>query len=168
MWRTNQGWQGFGVVTVLILAVSSPAAGGAQFSDPGTAPASSAFSIPQDHLMGSDALYKLLQGGGAKPLVFQVGSHVMFSQAHIRGAQYAGQGSQATGLQLLESKIAGLPKGSFIVIYCGCCPWNRCPNVGPAFHRLVELGFTNVKALYIQSNFGDDWVNKGYSVETGG
>lgn len=118
--------------------------------------------------MQPEALNKMLQGGGAKPLVLQVGSHVMFSQAHIRGAQYAGPGSQPAGLQVLERKVAGLRKNAFVVIYCGCCPWNRCPNVGPAFHRLVELGFINVKVLYLANNFGDDWVNKGYSVETGG
>jgi len=150
-----------------MVAVLSPAAGRAQFSDPASAPASSAFSIPQDHMMQTEALNKMLEGGGAKPLVLQVGSHVMFSQAHIRGAQYAGPGVQPAGLQLLESKVAGLRKNAFLVIYCGCCPWNRCPNVGPAFHRLVELGFTNVKVLYLANNLGDDWVNKGYSVETG-
>ncbi len=165
--RTSAGCLRFGVV-VLAIAVLSPAAGRAQFSDPAAAPASSAFSIPQDHVMQPEALNKMLQGGGAKPLVLQVGSHVMFSQAHIRGAQYAGPGVQPAGLQVLESKVAGLRKNAFVVIYCGCCPWNRCPNVGPAFHRLVELGFINVKVLYLPNNFGDDWVNKGYSVETGG
>lgn len=165
--RTSAGCLRFGVV-VLAIAVLSPAAGRAQFSDPAAAPASSAFSIPQDHVMQPEALNKMLQGGGAKPLVLQVGSHVMFSQAHIRGAQYAGPGVQPAGLQVLESKVAGLRKNAFVVIYCGCCPWNRCPNVGPAFHRLVELGFINVKVLYLANNFGDDWVNKGYSVETGG
>ena len=91
----------------------------------------------------------------------------MFAQAHIPGSLYAGPGSQAAGLQLLESKVNKTPKDKLIVIYCGCCPWSRCPNMGPAYKRLRELGFTNVKALYIANNFGDDWVAKGYSVEKG-
>jgi hypothetical protein len=70
-------------------------------------------------------------------------------------------------LQLLESKVASTPKNALIVIYCGCCPWNRCPNVGPAYARLHDLGFTNVKVLYMANNFGDDWVAKGYRVEQG-
>ena len=45
-----------------------------------------------------------------------------------------------------------LPKASFIVLYCGCCPWNHCPNVGPAFKQLRDLGFTNVKVLYMADN----------------
>jgi thiosulfate/3-mercaptopyruvate sulfurtransferase len=166
MMRNSAGGALFASV-LLAVAVLSAAAGRAQFSDPASAPASSAFSIPQDHVMPPETLNKMLQGGGAKPLVLQVGSHVMFSQAHIRGAQYAGRGVQPAGLQVLESKVEGLRKNAFVVIYCGCCPWNRCPNVGPAFHRLVELGFINVKVLYLANNFGDDWVNRGYSVETG-
>ncbi|HEX3894038.1 MAG TPA: rhodanese-like domain-containing protein [Terracidiphilus sp.] len=154
-----------GLVLVMV-AVLSPMVGRAQFSDPGAAPATSAFSIPRDHLMQPDELHKM-QAGGARPLVLQVGSHVMFSQAHIRGAQYAGPGSQPAGLQLLESKVAGLNKNTLVLLYCGCCPWNHCPNVGPAFHRLVELGFVHVKVLYLANNFGADWVSRGYGVETG-
>ncbi len=87
---------------------------------------------------------------------------MMFSQAHIPGSEYAGPGGQTSGIQSLESTVASLPKNKHIVLYCGCCPWNRCPNVGPAFKRLHDLGFTNVKVLYIANNFGDDWVSKGY------
>jgi hypothetical protein len=53
------------------------------------------------------------------------------------------------------------------VLYCGCCPWGRCPNVGPAYKYLYDQGFTNVKVLYMANNFGDDWVAKGYKVEHG-
>jgi hypothetical protein len=40
--------------------------------------------------------------------------------------------------------------------------------VGPAYKRLHDLGFTNVKVLYLANNFGDDWLYKGYRVEQGG
>jgi hypothetical protein len=39
--------------------------------------------------------------------------------------------------------------------------------MGPAYKRLRELGFTNVKALYMVNNFGDDWVGKGFPVAQG-
>jgi hypothetical protein len=29
------------------------------------------------------------------------------------------------------------------------------------------MGFTNVKVLYLASNFGADWTDKGYPVERG-
>jgi rhodanese-related sulfurtransferase len=125
-------------------------------------------SVAQDDLLQPDALLPLLQGNASdKPLVLQVGSHVLFSQAHIAGSEYAGPGSQAAGLQLLRDRVAGISKDKPIVLYCGCCPWNRCPNIGPAFHLLHELGFTRVKALYLANNLGADWVDKGYPVERG-
>jgi len=138
----------------------------AQFSpDASTA---SALSIPQAQLVQPEALNRVLREANSRgPVILQVGSHVMFQQAHIPGSVYAGPGSQAEGLQLLESKVAKLAKNRSIVLYCGCCPWTRCPNVGPAYERLRKLGFTQVKVLYIENNFGADWVNKGYLVDHG-
>jgi len=37
--------------------------------------------------------------------------------------------------------------------------------MGTAYRFLVGMGFTNVKALYLPNNFGDDWASKGYRVE---
>jgi thiosulfate/3-mercaptopyruvate sulfurtransferase len=149
------------------LPILGPVLCPAQFSGSAVS-ASSAFSIPQAQIILPGELNEILHSRrSAKPLVLQVGSRVMFEQAHIPGAQYAGPGSQPAGLESLAAKVVSLPKDAFIVLYCGCCPWNRCPNVGPAFNQLRQSGFVNVKVLYIASNFGDDWVNKGYSVEKG-
>lgn len=150
------------LVSMLLAGVSTAIFG--QFSGP--VPQASAGSIPQDALVQPSDVFQMLKGG-TKPVILQVGSRLMFSQAHIPGALYAGPGSQPAGIDLLESRVAGLPKNAFILIYCGCCPWNRCPNMGPAYQRLHAMGFTNVKAMYIASNFGDDWVSKGYPVEKG-
>ncbi|MGA8740329.1 MAG: rhodanese-like domain-containing protein [Terracidiphilus sp.] len=138
----------------------------AQFSNPAAQPLS-AMTVPQAQLMQPAELVPLLKASGARPLVLQVGSRVMFAQAHIPGSVYAGPGSQAAGLQLLERAVAFTSKNKLIVIYCGCCPWNHCPNIGPAYKRLKDLGFTHVKALYMANNFGDDWMAKGYPVDKG-
>jgi hypothetical protein len=131
-------------------------------------PPESASSIPTTHLLQPEELNRLLHAQGTnKPLVLQVGSHMLFAQAHIAGAEYAGAGSQTEGLSQLQTRVTPLPRKSFIVLYCGCCPWSRCPNVGPAFKLLRDLGFTNVKVLYIANNLGTDWVDKGYPVESG-
>ena len=103
----------------------------------------------------------------AKPLLFQVGSHMLYVQAHVPGSEYIGQGNTPEGLQHLGKRVSSLPKGTFIVLYCGCCPWSHCPNVNPAYDALKQLGFTNVKVLYLSTNFGADWVDKGYSVARG-
>lgn len=125
----------------------------------------SATTLPSSSLLQVPDLVRLLNSSDPQPLILQVGSRIFFAEAHIKGAQYAGPGSQAAGLKLLEDTVASLPKDRAVILYCGCCPWNRCPNVGPAFKRLHDLGFTNVKVLYLANNFGDDWVAKGYPTD---
>ena len=145
----------------LVAAIlASPIASWSQSSAP-----VSATTIPAASQMQPAELSQVLTSATAKPLVLQVGPKVFFQEAHIKGARYAGPGSNAHGIQLLEQTVSTLPKDQFIVLYCGCCPWNKCPNVGPAFARLQELGYTNVKVLYIANDFGDDWVRKGYPKE---
>ena len=64
--------------------------GAAQSSSP-TSGAGSALSIPQAQLIQPEALNLLLQAKGTgKPLVLQVGSHVLYAEAHIPGSEYAG------------------------------------------------------------------------------
>lgn len=124
--------------------------------------------IPTSRLINPEELVKLLQSSKAeKPLMIQVGSHVLFSQAHIPGSEYIGPASSAEGLQRLRKRVEALPRNKFIVIYCGCCPWSHCPNVKPADDALQAMGFTNVKTLYMANNFGTDWVEKGYPVAKG-
>ncbi len=125
----------------------------------------SALSIPQSALMQPAELNQMLQSGAAHKLViFQVGSHMLFGEAHIPGSVYAGPAAEDAGLQQLRARVEKLDRGTAIVIYCGCCPWGHCPNIAPAYHLLHQMGFTHAKALYLANNFGTDWVNKGYPV----
>jgi thiosulfate/3-mercaptopyruvate sulfurtransferase len=125
-------------------------------------------SIPASRLMNPEDLVKILQSSsGEKPLMIQVGSHVLYAQAHIPGSEYVGPASREQGLEQLRKRVESLPRGKFIVIYCGCCPWNHCPNVKPADDVLRAMGFTHVKVLYISDNFGANWVDKGYPVAKG-
>src|SRR5271170_4786762 len=117
-----------------------------------------ASSIPPTDLLQPATLAATLQSDAAvRPLVLQVGFRKLFDEAHIIGAEYAGPGGAGVGLALLRERVAKLPKDSAIVIYCGCCPWEHCPNMGAAFSELRRLGFRNVKALYISHDFGTDW-----------
>ena len=127
-----------------------------------------ATAIPTSRLINPEDLVKLLQTSGKeKPLMIQVGSHVLFSQAHIPRSEYIGPASSESGLQQLRKRVESLPRTKFIVLYCGCCPWSHCPNVKPADDALQALGFFNVKVLYIADNFGTNWVDKGYPVAKG-
>src|SRR5579872_6520553 len=101
----------------------------------------------------------------AKPAVLYVGPNVLYRSKHIPGAVYAGPGNRADGIELLKSSAAKYPKDRDILIYCGCCPWGRCPNIRPAMEALRDMGYTHVKALYLPDNFKVDWIDKGYPVE---
>lgn len=134
----------------------------------GRAQGPAASSIPRSDVMQPAELVKTLHVRDTyPPLLLQVGSHIFYAEAHIPGSVYAGAAAQPAGLQTLENMVSSSPKDKLIILYCGCCPWDRCPNVGPAYAKLHELGFTNVKVLYFAHNFGTDWVAKGYPIEKG-
>ena len=103
----------------------------------------------------------------APPTILQVGFSKLYQQAHIPGAIYAGPTNSETGVAALKAAADKLPREAAIVIYCGCCPWNRCPNMDAAYTTLKAMGFSKLRALYIADNFGQDWVDKGYPVVTG-
>jgi len=125
--------------------------------------AAQATQIPTQQLISTDDLVKILQSSsGEKPLLIHVGFHVLYLQAHIPGSEYQGPAADANALQKLRARAESLPRNKFIVIYCGCCPWNHCPSVKPAYEALHAMGFTNLRVLYIPDNFGTDWRDKGY------
>jgi 3-mercaptopyruvate sulfurtransferase SseA len=125
----------------------------------------SASVIPRDVLLQPEQLHRQLEAH-APLLILQVGSKVLYQEAHIPGAEYAGPGSRPEGLAALRARVQRLPRIQPIVLYCGCCPWNKCPNVGPAWQLLHSMGFTHVRVLYIADNFGVDWVARGYHADS--
>lgn len=142
------------VVIVLILA-----AGGAFAQD--SADLTKAEITPH-------ALARILQSNQrSKLLILNVGPRVLYAQAHIEGAEYIGPTNDPRGIELLRERVKSLPKSKQIVLYCGCCPWEKCPNVRPAFAELKKLGFTNAKVLHIANNIGTDWVDKDYPTTRG-
>ena len=149
-WR-NCAW-------IVLLAAVATVLAQAQWAEPEPI---SAAQIPLNQLIQPEALHRELQAG-RHPLILQVGSRMLFDEAHIAGAEYAGPASRPEGLAALRRRVAGLPRTRAIVIYCGCCPWDHCPNVGPAWALLHQMGFTHLRVLYLADNFGADWVNPGY------
>jgi len=80
----------------------------------------------------------------------------------IKGAKHIGAVSEAKNLAKFKSTIAGLAKNTTIIIYCGCCPFTKCPNIRPAYLELKKEGFTNIKVLDLPTNLKSDWIAKGY------
>jgi hypothetical protein len=118
-------------------------------------------------LLEPEALAKTLSGGGKTPVVLCVAFPTLYNARHITKAVFAGQGSKPEGIESLKKAVAGLAKDVSIVIYCGCCPMERCPNLRPAFRTLKELGYTNVRVLSIPTNMHTDWYSKNYPTEDG-
>lgn len=117
-------------------------------------------------LIQPEALAARLTGSGAaKPPIVFVGFPVLYRASHIPGAILAGPASKPEGLEALRQTVAKLPHDTEVVIYCGCCPFDHCPNIRPAFSELRKLGFTRVSLLSIPTNMFADWISKGYPVE---
>ena len=133
-----------------------------------TAATKPAASIPATELLEPEALAKSLQAPAAsRPLLLHVGFRSLYTQAHIPGSEYAGPAGDETGLAALRTRVAALPKDAPIVLYCGCCPWSRCPNVAAAYDALRSLGFSHVKVLHVDQDFGTNWAETGYPVAKG-
>ncbi len=114
------------------------------------------------------ALVRIMQSNQrSKLLILNVGPRVLYAQAHIEGSEFIGPTNDERGIELLRERVKSLPKNKQIVLYCGCCPWEHCPNVRPAFAELKKLGFTNAKVLLIANNIGTDWVQKDYPTTRG-
>jgi hypothetical protein len=101
------------------------------------------------------------------PLVIYVGARALFNGGHIPGAVYYGPGSTEQGIADLKKYAATLPKNSDVVLYCGCCPLEKCPNLRPAFVALKNAGLARLRVLILPTSFNVDWVEKGYPVQKG-
>ncbi len=105
--------------------------------------------------------------GAHPPTIIYVGFRTLFEGGHIPQASFHGTASKEEGLAELKKWVATLPRSTSLVIYCGCCPFNGCPNIRPAYAALHEMGFTHVRVLVLPTSFATDWVEKGYPMEKG-
>ncbi|MBD1392941.1 rhodanese-like domain-containing protein [Mucilaginibacter glaciei] len=80
----------------------------------------------------------------------------------VKGAKHIGAVGKEENMKALKSAVAALKKNTVIIIYCGCCPFAKCPNIRPAFMELKKMGFTHVKLLNLPVNLQTNWVAKGY------
>jgi len=111
-------------------------------------------------LQPSDLAKTLNDPKSKKPILLSIGFG-----GGIKGSKEMGAARDKEGMDNLKKELSKLPKNSDIVIYCGCCPFDRCPNVRPAFTLLNEMKFTNHKLLNLTQNLKTDWIDKGYPSE---
>jgi thiosulfate/3-mercaptopyruvate sulfurtransferase len=110
---------------------------------------------------------ELGDSNGAPPAIVYVGFRTLFAGGHIPGATFHGSASTEQGLSDIRKWADTLPRTTNLVIYCGCCPFEKCPNVRPAFAALDQMGFKKLRVLLLPANFATDWAEKGYPIQKG-
>lgn len=102
-----------------------------------------------------------------RPIVLHVGFAVLYQGGHIPGAIHAGPASTEQGLEDLRRTASRISRNREVVIYCGCCPMDKCPNIHPAYEALKKMGFQRLKVLDLPHDFAHDWAEKGLPVVKG-
>ena len=110
-----------------------------------------------DQLLAPAALAETIQKGDNVPVIFNIGP-----AGAIYGSVDIGATREEANVAKLRSELEGLDKDAEVVVYCGCCPFENCPNIRPAMSLLNEMGFTNHKLLNLAENLKVDWINPGY------
>ncbi|MFD0750943.1 rhodanese-like domain-containing protein [Mucilaginibacter calamicampi] len=94
------------------------------------------------------------------PVIFNTGT-----VEDIKGAIHIGSINESANLEKLKTALKAHAKNTEIVVYCGCCPFGKCPNIRPAYKLLKDLGYTNVKVLNLYVNLRNNWTSAGYPLE---
>jgi thiosulfate/3-mercaptopyruvate sulfurtransferase len=102
----------------------------------------------------------LADAKASKPIILNIGP-----VEQIKGAIAIGPVTVQENRDKLKEQMAKAPRDKEVIIYCGCCPFRRCPNLQPAFEQLKKMKFTNVKLLNLPANLKEDWISKGYPME---
>ena len=121
---------------------------------------------PVSSIVEPAAFAKELQSG-ENPTILCVAFPQLYNEKHIVHAVFAGPGSKPEGLEALKKAAEPLARDADLVIYCGCCPFERCPNIRPAYSLFRDLGFTHLRVLELPTSFAADWAGKNYAIEKG-
>lgn len=103
---------------------------------------------------------KLNEGKGATTMIFNIGP-----SGKIKNSILIGATQDRENLDVMNKKLAGVSKNTEVVVYCGCCPFQNCPNIRPAMAMLNDMKFTNAKLLNLSTNLKVDWIDKGYPMQ---
>lgn len=93
----------------------------------------------------------------AQPLILNMGV-----ERNIKNAVEVGIVSSPSKYQKLVEVMKKVPKNREIVVYCGCCKLENCPNIPIALEKLSALGYKNVKILNLIEGINEDWIDKKY------
>ena len=113
-----------------------------------------------DDLLEPSELSTKIKANKDLPAIFSIGPGAI-----IPHSKDIGMVKEAENLQKFTDQLSTLAKNSQIIIYCGCCPFEHCPNVRPAIQLLKDLNFTNYKLLDLPHNIKVDWIDRGFPTQ---
>jgi len=122
-----------------------------------TAVAQSPVNWTNDQLLQPSELATALKDNKDVSVILSIGPGAV-----IPHSKDMGMIKEDENMKKFRQELETLPKDTSIIIYCGCCPYEHCPNVRPAIQLLKEMKFTNYKLLDLPHNIKIDWINKGY------
>lgn len=116
--------------------------------------------IDNDLLLDPSELAEKINSKAKNILILSVGPGAL-----IKNSVDLGEGHEPESMEKLRTYLAKQKTSNQIIIYCGCCPLDKCPNIRPALAQVQKLGFTDVKILNLASNIKVDWLDKKYPTQ---
>jgi thiosulfate/3-mercaptopyruvate sulfurtransferase len=138
----------FGLLIITIVSFISPFS---QQPEPWT---------PDQLMSASDLAARINHTSDPQPLIICVGPSGL-----IKGSLETGPAQEKENLEKLRVLLSKIDSQKEVVIYCGCCPFEHCPNIRPAFTLLSAMHFSHARLLDLSHNIKVDWIDKGYPVK---
>jgi thiosulfate/3-mercaptopyruvate sulfurtransferase len=154
----------FGAIVLVVMLLASVAVFASHTNAARTDAAKDPWSASQTVVPEAFAA-EISTANAAKPTIVYVGFRPLYEGAHIPGASFHGATGKPEGLADLKAFAEPLSRDTNLVIYCGCCPLEKCPNIRAAYTALKDMGFTHLRVLLLPTDFHTDWIAKGYPVE---
>ncbi|MBA3970873.1 MAG: rhodanese-like domain-containing protein [Bacteroidetes bacterium] len=112
-------------------------------------------------LQPQELAYMINNPKAVKPVILNLGP-----VDQIKGAIKAGSVNDDDGFKKFKAEVNKIDdKNKTVVVYCGCCTLDNCPNIRPAVKYLTDNGFKKAKVLNIPTGIKEDWVQKGFPME---
>ena len=112
----------------------------------------------KEQILQPETLAATMQNAKAKqPIIINIGP-----AGSIKTSVSFGSTQDKESLDSLQHFLQKIPKNTEVVLYCGCCPFEHCPNIRPAFTLIKQMKFTNPKLLNLSHNLKVDWIDKGF------
>ena len=114
----------------------------------------------EDLIKPKELAQKIKSKASPAPIIFNVGP-----MEQIKTAIKIGATNTDAGLSNLKAGLLNISTDREVIIYCGCCTSENCPNIRPGLAYLKKNGYKNAKIIEITTGLKVDWIEKGYPMQ---